>query len=302
VGRVIGPRDFKQASRFVERHERQDAWWVCEEYEIAGGEIVARFPSLHAHLGVGKGVDEALEAVARWEEQLEHWRLYQPLEETPDLFLKFAYLYEQDNFPKSALDFSTRFGVPGSSSSQWNTNRERTSLYSFREESRRAWLILKLYEAVLSRDGKAARALLYEHSEEVLGTSALAFEEMPLEFWLYPNDPDLEMCVNALDGVTDAIEKSVQALCRPTIIRESSGEHLDVSRLRSGWNFCNLLGAAYLQAFWLVTSSSDLSRCEYCRRLMFDLEVHPNGRKRRKDTKFCNAAHRQAHYMKKKKR
>jgi len=297
VGRVIGPGDFKQTGRFVDHHEQQDVWWVCEEYEIEGGEIVAKFP--YSRLELGNNPDELLE---RYLEQRKHWRMYRPLEETPDLFLKLAYLYERDNFPESALDFSTQFGVPGPSSSEWNTNKERISLYSFREESRRAWLILKVYEAVLSRDGKAVRALLYEHAREVLGTSALDFEDMPPVLQLYPNDPDLEICVDALHDVTQAIEGSVQVLCRPTIIREKGSESLDVSTLRRGWEFSNLLGAAYLQAFWLVTSGSDLSRCEYCRRIITVSRVHPSGRKRRTDKKFCNAACRQAHHRSKKKR
>jgi hypothetical protein len=297
VGRVIGVGDFKQAGRFVAPHERQDVWWVCEEYEIEGGEIVAKFP--YSRLELGNNPDELLE---RYLERRKHWRMYRPLEETPDLFLKLAYLYERNDFPESAVDFSTQFGVPGSSSLEWNTNKERISLYSFREESRRAWLILKLYEAVLSRDGKIARALLYEHAREVPGMSALDFEDMPPVLQLYPNDPDLETCVDALHDVTRAIEKSVQALCRPTITREKSSESLDASKLRRGWEFCNLLGAAYLQAFWLITSGDDLSRCEYCRRIMFVTRVHPNGRKRRTDKKFCNAACRQAHYRSKQRR
>ena len=296
MGRVIGPGDFKQVGQFVEHHERQDVWWVCDEYQIEGGEIVARF--LYPRLELGKNPDEVLE---RYRERGIHWRSYRPLDDTPDLFLKLAYLYEEDDFPGSALDFSTQFGLPGSSSSEWNTNKERTSLYSFREESRRAWIILKLYEAVLSRDGQTARALLYEHAREVLGTPILDLEDMPAFLRLYP-DPGLETCSNALDEVTEAIEKSTQALCRPTIIREKGSESLDVSKLRRGWDFCNLLGAAYLQAFWLVTSSSDLSRCEYCRRIITVSRVHPSGRKRRTDKKFCNAACRQAHHRSKKKR
>ncbi len=295
--RAIGPGDFRQAGRSVERHERQDIWWVCDEYKIEGGEIVA--PFRYSHLEFGKPIDEMLE---KCREQHKHWRWYRPLEETPDLFLKLAHLYEQEDFADAALAFSTKYGVPGSSSSQWNTDKERISLYSFREESRRAWLILRLYEAVLGHDGQAARALLSEHGREVLGMPDIDYEDMSPELRIYPGDPDREICADTLCSVTEAIEESVQALCRPTIIEEMGREPLDVSKLRRGWEYCNLLGAAYLQAFWLVTSGSNLSRCAYCRRIMSVSRVHPNGRKRRTDKKFCNAACRQAHYKSKKAR
>ena len=197
-------------------------------------------------------------------------------------------------------------GVPGSSSLQWDVNAERTSLYSFRQESRRAWLILKLYEAVLSRDGHAAETLLREHAVEVLNTPVSFLEGTPPDFQIYPDEPELDKCVDALFLIREAIEKSVQALCRSKIVRDLKLEYdpldcdpLDVSNFKRGWKCCNLLGAAYLQAFWLITSGDDLSRCEYCRRIMSISQVHPNGRKRRTDKKFRNAACRQAYYRNK---
>ena len=152
---------------------------------------------------------------------------------------------------------------------------------------------------MLSRDGHAAETLLREHAVEVLNTPVSFLEDTPPDFQIYPDEPESEKCVEALFLLRQAIEKSVQALCRPKIVRDLEYDFLDVSGLKRGWKCCNLLGAAYLQAFWLITSGDDLSRCEYCRRIMSISQVHSNGRKQRTDKKFCNAACRQAHYRSK---
>jgi hypothetical protein len=49
------------------------------------------------------------------EEEL-HWRSYDPLEETPDLFLKLARLHQEPNFERAVLTFSHTYGVLGGSS------------------------------------------------------------------------------------------------------------------------------------------------------------------------------------------
>jgi hypothetical protein len=293
--RAIGSVDFKRARQLAEQHELRDSWWVCEDYSIRGGEIVATYS--YPRFGFDDGTFEVLES---WKEQHRHWRSYRPLQEAPDLFLKLAYLYEQENFSQAALAFSRRYGVLGGSNSQWSMEKERVSLYSFEQESRRAWLILKLYEAVLNRDGGTAESLLYDHAREVLGAPALDFDDMPPEIRSFPNNPALEKCSDALYETTKAVEDSIQILCRPTIVRKKGTPPLDTSGFRRGWRFCNLLGAAYLQAFWLITSDDELSRCKYCRRIMALSQVHMNGRKQRTDKKFCNAACRQAAHRVKK--
>jgi hypothetical protein len=67
------------------------------------------------------------------------------------------------------------------------------------------------------------------------------------------------------------------------------------SGIRSSWEFDKLLGAAYLQMWWLMSSGGDVTRCEYCRRIMSLARPHPNGRKRRRDKRFCSDSCRQAH-------
>ena len=70
----------------------------------------------------------------------------------------------------------------------------------------------------------------------------------------------------------------------------------------TSWTFDNLLGAMYLQMYWLVASRDSVARCEHCGRIISLGRPHPEGRKRRSDKRFCNDACRQAHHRSKKKR
>jgi hypothetical protein len=69
----------------------------------------------------------------------------------------------------------------------------------------------------------------------------------------------------------------------------------------AGWNFESLLGAMYLQMYWLMASGSEIARCEYCGLLLSLARPNPEGRKRRSDRRFCGDACRQAHHRAKKK-
>ena len=66
------------------------------------------------------------------------------------------------------------------------------------------------------------------------------------------------------------------------------------------WKFDNLVGAMYLQAYWMLTSGDELGRCEYCSRIISLARPHPEGRKRRRDKRFCDDACRQANHRRKK--
>src|SRR5215207_74995 len=63
---------------------------VCEKYEIRQDRIVAGF-----------GRDNR-----------DKWRLFEPLVEVPDLFLRFTRLHRERDFARAALSFSHRYGLP----------------------------------------------------------------------------------------------------------------------------------------------------------------------------------------------
>ncbi len=64
--------------------------------------------------------------------------------------------------------------------------------------------------------------------------------------------------------------------------------------------FKSLLGAMYLQMYWLMAARSDLTRCEHCGLLISLARPTPEGRKRRRDQRFYGDACRQAHHRAKK--
>ena len=103
----------------------------------------------------------------------------------------------------------------------------------------------------------------------------------------------------ALETAADEVQRSVAALCSPALTVEEGAR--DVSGVASRWNFKSLLGAMYLQMYWLMAAGSDLTRCEHCGLLISLARPRPEGRKRRRDKRFCDDACRQARHRSKKK-
>jgi hypothetical protein len=118
----------------------------------------------------------------------------------------------------------------------------------------------------------------------------LSDEELPHHYLL-----------DALIGAVMLVNRTVKVLCRPGMRFTLLGFSPKPNPLgiKSSWNFDNLLGAAYLQMYWLMTSGSEVTRCKYWGRIISLARSHPEGRKRRRDKRFCDDACRQAHYRSK---
>jgi hypothetical protein len=89
------------------------------------------------------------------------------------------------------------------------------------------------------------------------------------------------------------VSVTVGTLCTPVIFfteQLAFQSELDFFGLRRGWLFSNLLGAAYLQMYWLMTSVGELSRCEHYGRIISLSRPRPEGRKRRRNRRFCDDA------------
>jgi hypothetical protein len=273
--RKIGADDFRGAKELMLQLVQQgnlglDLWWVCDEYELRGDKIVARFD-------------------VRYEEK---WTSYDPLVDTPDLFLKFARLYQAPNFGEAARQFSQRYGLLHG---PWQRQEDLSSFYS---EAKRAWNILRQYEAVLNENARAVELLVSQDLDEgnrrkdpMEDYKALGLAELPEEAkWLN----------FAVLKTTCSVGEVVRRLCYPALRFEELTFPQDSSKIRRTIGFENLLGAMYLQMYWLMTSGGDLARCEYCGRVISLSRPHPEGRKRRRDKRFCDDACRQAHHRSKK--
>ena len=127
-----------------------------ERYEIRDGEVV-----------VSPDRERVLQ---RWStnEDDDGWTDYDPIDDVPDLFLRFARLYGESDFNKAALDFANKYGLPNGADERPDTSGRAGSetdalnwgLAQFRHEARRAWVILALYEAVLNDEDRTVRKLL----------------------------------------------------------------------------------------------------------------------------------------------
>lgn len=289
--RRVGADELKRVSKLMRQQDVAGEWAVCDRYEVHNGEIFAQRPA---------------QDVAN----NRRWRVYRPLEDHPDLFLKLAEMHEKPNFTGAALAFSRKYGVLGSSSDQpggadYERNISRTSLSSWREEAERAWVILKLYEASLSFDGETVVRLHLEHGDGALRDSSFD----PLR---YGGSSDVDLAGAQVGFVNAAlmVERTKNVLCRevyrfgPDVDGDSDIEDLSPSRFKARivWTFDNLLGAMYLQMFRFIGSDGALGRCEYCGRTFFLARTHPDVRKPRRDKRFCDDACRQAQHRSKKAR
>src|SRR5215217_56948 len=145
--RRVSGDDFKQSGMVMNSLEEGGAWFVCDQYEIRGDAIVAKYPYDSA------GGEE-------------RWRPYRPLEAAPDLFLKFARLYEESDFEGAVLAWSNKYGVPIGDPWGYLSRKDRVPLARFRQETKLAWVVLRMYEAALSSDAQAVRSLLSTYRED----------------------------------------------------------------------------------------------------------------------------------------
>jgi hypothetical protein len=281
--RRLEPANFREAPGLITGSKGAWGWMVCEEgYEISGDEIVA-----------------ALE----YNPSREEWWDYSPVEDVPDLFLTFGKLYGQADFGQAALAFSDNYGLPGCWKDIVEGERDltrpptRMKVSQFRDEARRAWGVLALYESVLNSDAPAVKDLFLELRDDTvfsLWNKFFRFERI--------NDSDPALLHIGLMGAAQTVEEAVHELCRHRIrFSVESDKSPDLSTVYTAWDFDNLLGAMYLQMWWLIASAGDITRCEFCGRSISLARSHPEGRKHRRDKRFCRDACRQAHHRSQKK-
>ncbi len=103
---------------------------------------------------------------------------------------------------------------------------------------------------------------------------------------------------HALETAITDVERMVAGLCSPGLTVKEGAR--DVADVTARWYFKSLLGAMYLQMYWLMAAGSDLTRCEQCGLLISLAPPKPEGRKPRRDKRFCDDACRQAHHRNKK--
>jgi hypothetical protein len=279
----ISASDIERSGRWLEENplEELEGWPVCKQYDVQRGEIIAGFPP----------------------EDFEGWDISWPLEKEPDLFLRFARLHEEPDFEQAARTFAHKYGLPDGTTiiSPFTGYKrpfpDRMDISRLLDESRRAWIVLALYESVLNQDVEQARALIsdlqgdrtFEWYFRLHRMEQAARTRFPPELVLA-----LEAAVFVAKGVSDR-------LCTAHIwFSLDDAVELDSSCIRTYWHFDKLMGVIYLQMYRLITSGGGLTRCNYCGRMIALSYTDSRGRKRRRDKKYCDDACRQAHHRSKK--
>jgi hypothetical protein len=240
------------------------------------------------------------------------WCWYEPIEEHKNLFIDFSRLADEDRSSRArcneiALEWTRKYGPLGTSRGYYRDRhlfkRHQASPHEyvdhFFEEVERAAAVLAFYEASLDRDEGAIFPLLRR------------FPSWPINLFVSYSDSDLTDLYGgnlgfALYLVTYEVVRMVDAFAYPKLTLQPGPSR--PSALTSGYGFHNLLGAMYLQMYWLVAAGEKhIARCRNCGRLIRltarapDREGARKGRKPRKDTRFCGNACRQRYHQEKKK-
>ena len=98
------------------------------------------------------------------------------------------------------------------------------------------------------------------------------------------------------------VDSALSVFAYPAITYDKESKPMSLAlspdKLKSTWRVRNLLGAVYLQFFWLITSMGDLSRCRHCGRIISYAPPMPESgrRKPRSDKVFCNSQCRQNYH------
>jgi hypothetical protein len=302
--RRLGREDLASVNPFLWEKEIHEpfVWHVYEDYELVEEEDA--LPYLRA--SIPKGYE--------WPKRV---KSYNPLVDTPRLFLDFARIAERKNPAKALSQWIAQYGLLGfaNSNPQWFPEgfpevtvppRQYDDRGGPGETLDAVWNEvyttnegLALYEAVLNRDSHTLESLLLPSEED---------PDWLERRWRSVNERMRETDCARIDVLIDQalaqVWEYVMALAvfaYPAISPTGSLNQqplLTLDRLNASWGVRNLLGAMYLQFFWLVTSAGELARCKYCGRIISYAPPMPESEKRkpRKDKEFCDSRCRQNYH------
>jgi hypothetical protein len=254
-------------------------------------------------------------------------KTYRPLADKPHLFLEFARLAENPVNREVLESWVNEYGLLGM---HYDDGRPYVPVYYpepatpplmyFTEGGpgetagyyglsvMEAGRVLSLYEAAVNKDADALMQLLgdleVKHCIERALHAAVAQTTGGGRKAAVDQDQILtEILVDkALMKVWHVVQDKLSNFTYPTINHElpstsalphfHKGEPLAPHRLGASWGFRNLIGAMYLQLYWLITSRAGIKRCKHCGRI---ISLAPptssegkKGRKPRSDKEYCD--------------
>lgn len=196
------------------------------------------------------------------------------------------------------------------------------TFHAYMFEASKANKLLTLYEALLNRDTEGLEQCFALHEgctpetlREVWGKSAeeareenlrrkdseVVVQEILDDMLVYRTLPDrweTYLVNKALFDIWEMVGSTLSIFAYPSITAMDSSGPLTPHKLTSTMRARNLLGAIYLQFYWLVTSVDKLTRCKHCGRIIsYAQPVAGSGkRKPRKDKQFCDSRCRQNYH------
>jgi hypothetical protein len=308
------------ADKLADKEHRKSIWEVWAKYTIRRRKDGQRYvlavepdeSELPPRVDLANALEETKGVVAPESPEVELVRqdierrnlrkegwVYWPLVREPELFLKFARLADDggldnaatvdgldtDKNADAALDWTETYGVLGLTpavevegfrgASTRGGKADMVSSFAYE-----AWLAngcLRLYEAATA-------------------------EELDMELIAsYMGDPHLKPFYTrtptltrewALNAVARETQRKVAANAYPALYGE-------VGRFVAGWSFTNLLGAMWLQMFWLLTATEMPRRCRQCHKIIaYEQPEQPmqgtkpndrsGGYRTRRDKMFCD--------------
>lgn len=303
-----------------ERHHFGFSWRVYKDYEILPLDSDEK-PRLGEE-------DEYIQAARQGtHEEPECVKVYDPLIDTPYLFLDFARVVERKDNPYLALmDWISKYGLLGNTPRNPQYSKESTlrekwadsfmpprlyddrggpwdTLYLLGAEAYQTNEALRLYEAALSHDEERLEQAIYsgEPPDREEGMRK-ALEDKAAVTGASRTDILVD---RALGQVIEFVIHPVHAFAYPDIgwppSPIGSGTEaplLSVEGITRGWRARNLVGAMHLQFYWLITAGGDISRCKYCNRIISYGPPIPGSRDRkpRRDKEFCDKRCRQNYH------
>ena len=298
---IANPNPFLKEKDFHTRF----LWRVYEDYEIVDQED--GLPYIRASRRDGHATPRSV-------------RVYDPLVDTPRLFLDFSRIAERKNPREALLQWIAQYGLLGfaSNDSQLVVDVSPEVVIPPRQYDDRGgpgetldavWYevyttneTLTLYEAALNRDTDNLELLLFPPEEDP-GWVEKRRQYVQKEMRQSGANWTDALISSALAQVWEYV-MALDVFAYPAVGVGTSREQslLTVDRFTLSWGVRNLLGAMYLQFYWLITSASELSRCKHCRRIisyappMLVGDQDLKARKPRKDKEFCDSRCRQNYH------
>ena len=260
---------------------------------------------------------------------------YEPIVDIPYLFLEFARLEEQRNPDRALYKWIQKYGllglhrydssVPDASryfrfdqravavgpadeyNDQGGPEETRVRVWN---EVRQANTVLAYWEASPSGDEEQLEQALFRRARPTRTRPSLVkaarsyfYAEAQKAGTTYAD----VLIHSATYHAIVSVQEVLRAFAYPYIgshgqPRRQLPEHFcSPEGLSASWWPRNLLGAMYLQMYWLMTSSADLSRCKHCGRIISYAPPVPigegrRGRKPRRDKEFCDSRCRQNYH------